>query len=543
MGGSAPAGAGYPRLMSRGSVTAEWAVNAVPVTARDTVPALVGLAEVLVAPLPAGSQLVAAWRADDAGSEMVATPGAPAALYALAQRALGESPGGATSVVLVDAWDEDGMRCALVVEPAEPLAPRAAAAWATLARRTLAATLAGVRAQSRIDTLQQAQRLQRALYEIADLASSNLEMEEVLGRIHALVGDLMYAANFFIVLFDEVHESVRFLYFADQLDPWIPDPSDEIPMAEMGNSLTLALLHHGKPMRGPSARLRGEIGMQREARHGPDSADWLGVPMRRDQRVSGAIVVQSYDRPNVYSDEDRALLEYVAQHIQTALDRKQSQVELERRVDARTLELQQANLVLQAEIIERQRAEKLQRALYRITELSVTAGTLERFYADVHWIVGELLYARNFYIALLTGNGEEIEFPYSVDERDPHRATRKLAKGMTEYVISHGEPLLADRARIAELEAVGAVRTHGSLSHCWLGVPLFRDGSVVGAIAVQSYTSEINFTPADQELLTFVAHHIGGGLARKQAQERLQAAHTELEFRVASRTQELAGAK
>src|SRR6478752_3901708 len=125
--------------MNRGSVTAEWAVNAVPVTARDTVPALVGLAEVLVAPLPAGSQLVAAWRADDAGSEMVATAGASAALYALAQRALGESPGGATSVVLVDAWDEDGMRCALVVEPAEPLAPRAAAAWATLARRTLAA--------------------------------------------------------------------------------------------------------------------------------------------------------------------------------------------------------------------------------------------------------------------------------------------------------------------------------------------------------------------------------------------------------------------
>jgi diguanylate cyclase (GGDEF)-like protein len=174
--------------------------------------------------------------------------------------------------------------------------------------------------------------------------------------------------------------------------------------------------------------------------------------------------------------------------------------------------------------------------------LSVTAGTLERFYADVHWIVGELLYARNFYIALLTGDGEEIEFPYSVDERDPHRATRRIAKGMTEYVITHGEPLLADRARIAELEASGAVRTHGSLSHCWLGVPLFRDGSVVGAIAVQSYTPEISFTPADQELLTFVAHHIGGGLARKLAQERLQAAHTELEFRVASRTQELAGA-
>src|SRR3546814_8177748 len=43
----------------------------------------------------------------------------------------------------------------------------------------------------------------------------------------------------------------------------------------------------------------------------------------------------------------------------------------------------------------------------------------------------------------------------------------------------------------------------------------------------------------DQELLTFVAHHIDGALARKRAQEHLKAAHTELEFRVEARTREL----
>ncbi|MGN6512137.1 MAG: EAL domain-containing protein [Lysobacteraceae bacterium] len=527
--------------MSRGSLTAERAADDLAV-ATPAVPDADGFVDALLAPLPAGSQVLALWRAEEGDAELAASPGVSPALRALAGRALdGEAPS-PTPAGLVEAWDDAGARCVLALHLAEPVPARTLDGWRALARRTVAATVAARRAKARIDSLQRTQRLQRALYEIADLASANLEMGEMLGRIHALVGGLMYAANFFIVLYDELHESVRFLYFADQRDPWEPDPESEIPVAEMGNSLTVTLLHHGKPLRGPSARLRSEMGVKRDARHGPDSADWLGVPMRRDDRVSGAIVVQSYDRPGLYTDEDRALLEYVAQHIQTALDRKQVQVELERRVDARTLELQQANLVLQAEIIERQRAEKLQRALYRITELSVTAGTLERFYADVHWIVGELLYARNFYIALLTGDGEQIEFPYSVDERDPHRATRKLAMGMTEYVISHGEPLLADRARIAELEAAGAVRTHGSLSHCWLGVPLLRDGSVVGAIAVQSYTSEISFTPADQELLTFVAHHIGGGLARKQAQERLQAAHTELEFRVAARTQELAGA-
>src|SRR3546814_10764089 len=85
-------------------------------------------------------------------------------------------------------------------------------------------------------------------------------------------------------------------------------------------------------------------------------------------------------------------------------------------------------MVRQAGISERQQAEKRQRSLYSITEKSVTAGSLERFYADVHSIVGELLYARNFYIALLSSDGEHIEFPYSVDERDLSRESRPLAR-------------------------------------------------------------------------------------------------------------------
>src|SRR5690606_2412476 len=284
-------------------------------------------------------------------------------------------------------------------------------AWLELARRTIGATLAAAQAQARIESLQKSERLQQALYEIADLAGSGLEMQEMLGRIHQVVGGLMQAENFYIVLYDDVRETIRFLYFADERDPYVANPDEELGLDEMGNSLTVGLLRHGQPIFGPSEQVRIRLDVPRDPSHGPDSDDWLGVPMRREGRVSGAIVVQSYVQASRYTHEDRTLLEYVAQHILTALDRRQAREQLERRVHERTYELQQANLVLQAEIIERQRAEKLQRALYRITALSVTAGSLERFYADVHSIVGELLYARNFYIALLSADGEQIEFP------------------------------------------------------------------------------------------------------------------------------------
>ncbi|MFC5594867.1 EAL domain-containing protein [Lysobacter niastensis] len=501
------------------------------------------LARTLQQTLPDGSQVAVGWREGGHGSAGSVSGAAGDGMPQLAEQLLHGADAVEHPQRLATAWTfDDGARAAIAAWSAEPLTASSREAWMTMAQRLVAAELAAVRAQCRVESLEKSERLQQALYEIADLAGSDLEMRDMLGRIHRVVGGLMFAENFYIVLYDDVRDSLRFLYFADRIDTYVAEPDREIPVDEMPNSLTLALLRHGEPLIGSSEAIRERLEIGDDIAHGPEAQDWLGVPMRRDDRVCGALVVQSYDRAGIYGDEERALLAFVAQHILTALDRFRAREELERRVEERTQALQLSNRDLQAEIIERQRAERLQRALFRIAELSITSETLERFYTQVHDVVGELLYARNFYIALLTDDGERLEFPYSVDERDPVRHSRKLGSGLTEYVIGQGRPLLADRHRIAMLEAQGLLRSRGSLAHCWLGVPLFRNEAVVGVIAVQSYSAAISFSLRDQELLTFVAHHISIGLARKQSQDRLVAAHAELEQRVTARTRELAEA-
>jgi diguanylate cyclase (GGDEF)-like protein len=181
----------------------------------------------------------------------------------------------------------------------------------------------------------------------------------------------------------------------------------------------------------------------------------------------------------------------------------------------------------------------LQAALFRIAELGSTSGSVEQFYASVHAVVGELLFARNFFIALLADDGGTLSFPYSVDEFDLSRSARRLGRGLTEYVLRTGHALLADRATIEQLQDQGEVLSHGARAAIWLGVPLICDERTVGVLAVQSYDSAHRYSARDQELLTFVSYHIANALQRKRAAESLRLANTELERRVVERTEAL----
>ncbi|MET0815661.1 MAG: GAF domain-containing protein, partial [Pseudoxanthomonas sp.] len=273
------------------------------------------IVSILLGLLPAGASVTVCWRDWALGSGCAMSLGASAGLRRSAELALSDPEAEADEPLrLIHAWDNiDGnARMAVAASMPSAIADSERQSWLTLARTLVMVTLDSLRAQARIVSLEKSKRLQQALYEIADLASADLEMPEMLRRIHAVVGSLMSADNCYIVLYDDQRRSVRFLHFVDQKDTYVADPAREFTEEEMPNSMTFALLRHGQPVRGPSTAVRQKMGVVRDPSHGPDSLDWLGVPMRREDRVCGAIVVQSYDTPGSYADEDRALLGYVA---------------------------------------------------------------------------------------------------------------------------------------------------------------------------------------------------------------------------------------
>src|SRR5690606_12476865 len=238
-------------------------------------------------------------------------------------------------------------------------------------RARVAAEMETMRLRDALLRLEQTEKLQRALFAIADMAGSELDMPEMLRGLRRIVASLMYAENFYIALLDPERDAIRFIYYVDVEDDSPPTPDEYIPLGRVERGLTWYLIRDDRPLMGPTHSLRRQVSGPLRL-HGTDSADWMGVPMMRGAEVRGALVVQSYREGTCYTAEDQAVLAFVANHILTALERKQGQEELEARVEQRTQELARANAELALEIEERQRTQQLQSALYRIAELSAS---------------------------------------------------------------------------------------------------------------------------------------------------------------------------
>ncbi len=195
---------------------------------------------------------------------------------------------------------------------------------------------------------------------------------------------------------------------------------------------------------------------------------------------------------------------------------------------ARTIEFDgsSARLVVTQDITDRRRSERLQSALYRIAEVSTTSHDLAGLYPAIHAIVADLLDAKNFYIALYDESTEWVTFPYFVDEFDNAPTPRSPKRGLTEYVLRTGEPLLATGRRLNELAAAGEVERAGSPADDWLGVPLQQAGKTFGVLAVQHYAARTHFGEREKEVLTFVSHQVASAIERKRNEEALLRSET-----------------
>lgn len=176
------------------------------------------------------------------------------------------------------------------------------------------------------------------------------------------------------------------------------------------------------------------------------------------------------------------------------------------------------------DVTQARKREAIQSAVYRISEATNAAKDLPELYAQIHAVVGGLMPAANFYIALHDETTNTLEFPYFVDEEETPPGPQKLGRGLTEHVLQTGRALLASPEVFDALVKAGEVISVGPPSVDWLGAPLTRDGRTIGVIVVQSYTDGVRFAEEDKAVLTFVSEQVAMAVDRKRTQERLRQA-------------------
>ncbi|MFI5197573.1 MAG: EAL domain-containing protein [Thermoanaerobaculia bacterium] len=262
-----------------------------------------------------------------------------------------------------------------------------------------------------------------------------------------------------------------------------PDPQ---PISSEDFAWSLERMRRHEVVHAPRiAELPPEAAAERAASEAVGVKSLLFVPIRTAQRFLGVLSFASMRREADWSQKTVRALPLLAQVLASALERK--------------------------------RAAALQETRSRIAEAGEQARDLDEFYAAVHALMGNLIDARNFYIALYDEDEKLLSFPYFVDEFDPTPAPKPLGRGLTEYVIRTGLPLLASPELFEDLVSRGEVEQIGTPSLDWIGVPLKSGTRIFGALVVQSYSRAIRFGEREIGLLTDVSQHIAAALARKHA--------------------------
>lgn len=170
------------------------------------------------------------------------------------------------------------------------------------------------------DELGRVKAINRALFEISSAVSTSTNLPELYESIHKSLSQVLNVNNFFIALYHEKDDSITFPYCVDEVDGVLPPVKGITKTA----SLTAEVIRTGNPIlidKKDTLAWRKNSGYFIPAC--TPSEIWLGVPLKKQNRIIGVITVQSYTDPECYDTTDMDVLVSVAGQVSLAIDRKQ----------------------------------------------------------------------------------------------------------------------------------------------------------------------------------------------------------------------------
>jgi PAS domain S-box-containing protein len=158
-------------------------------------------------------------------------------------------------------------------------------------------------------------------FDITQGITTTSNFDELLNLIHQSLGKVVYAENCFIALFNRKTGLFNFPYFVDKLD--------ETPAStSMARSCSAYVFRTAKPYLFSNESF-DQLQRQNEVELiGSPSPSWIGIPLQTPSDIIGVLVLQHYEKENVYSEKDVNFLVSIGSQIAIAIERKKSEEEI-----------------------------------------------------------------------------------------------------------------------------------------------------------------------------------------------------------------------
>lgn len=193
------------------------------------------------------------------------------------------------------------------------------------------------------------------------------------------------------------------------------------------------------------------------------------------------------------------------------MDHKPTYEELEKRITA-----------LEEQTDKKAFSEKLARTLFEISNAVNAVVDLNALYQSIYDSLNRLMKLPNFYIAIYDKKNNLIQFPFHIDEfKDALYPDRTFSEGdsLTSEVIAKKHPVYLNEKQLIKRKQEN--RLKGRLPKIWIGVPLILRKSVIGVVAIQSYSDPDYFAKEDVDIIVSASNHIALAIERKQSLDEL----------------------
>jgi len=165
-----------------------------------------------------------------------------------------------------------------------------------------------------ISTERKNQLLQEILFNISTAALKQYEIKEIYPTIVQELSKIWDTNNFFIALYDKSSETLSLPFFADENDNFYEIPTKKTITGWVINKSKSVLLKE-KDLK--FLEESGDIDLI-----GTPCKVWMGVPLKVENDIIGVMCLQDYNNEDKFSQEDLNIMDFIANQIAIALQRR-----------------------------------------------------------------------------------------------------------------------------------------------------------------------------------------------------------------------------